>query len=510
MQRPLYRSFSRTAGALALVLASCQPVAATDYAITTLVDDLAGNGNCTLREALAAARTNAAVDACAAGSAAGADTIALGAGTYLLPLGVLDASSGEEIRIHGPAAHPPAAVLSGGGADRIFDLFLAEGRLILEDLELREGLDLASASPLGGAVRAAGTSLTARRVHFVANVARRGGAIAWYATGAPRELVLESCVFAQNEALHPDAADQAQGGAVWANPTDDAAVRIVDTDFVGNRAASSLPADYVSAGALEIATEGVGSEVTLERVRFVENVAEASGAGGSATAGAFQATLAAGNFRMEDLELRGNDLGLSPPGGFAGMALFVTSQANGTLDRVRLGDNGTAASRPQALVLSSAQSIVSLRDALITGGSDGLVAAASNDATLRLEHLTVADNSGFGLLLGEESAGSVVLENSIVFGNGTDIQVDGGTPTVEPENLIGIDPLFVNAAGGDYSLVGGSVAVDSGNTSSTFMGPYDLAHGARVVGPETDLGAFERGALFSDGFEAATTASWGW
>lgn len=495
---------------LGLGPAGVRPAAATTYAIVTLADDLSANGNCTLREALLAARTNSAVDACPAGSAGAGDTIALGAGTYLLPLGVLDASSDDAIRIQGPGDHPPSAVLSGGGAQRIFDLFFAEGRLTLEDLELREGLDLASATPLGGAVRAAGSSLTARRVHFVANVARRGGAVAWYATGAPRELVLESCVFTQNEALHPDAADQAQGGAVWANPTGDAAVRIVDTDFLGNRAASSLPGDSVSAGALEIATEGVGSEVTLERVRFVDNVAESSGAGGSATAGAFEARLTAGSFRMEDLELSGNDLGLSPPGGYEGMVLFATNQANGTLDRLRLQGNGTAASRPQAFLLSSGQSIVRLRDALVASGADGLLAFAGNDATLRLDHLTVADNSGFGLLLGEESAGSLVLENSIVFGNGTDIQVIEGTPSVEPENLVGIDPLFVNAAGGDYSLVGGSVAVDSGNTSSTFMGPYDLVHGARIVGPDTDLGAFERGALFNDGFETGTTTVWGW
>ena len=49
--------------------------------------------------------------------------------------------------------------------------------------------------------------------------------------------------------------------------------------------------------------------------------------------------------------------------------------------------------------VSSGQSIVRLRDALVAGGADGLLAFAANDATLRLDHLTVADNSGFGLLL---------------------------------------------------------------------------------------------------------------
>ena len=42
------------------------------------------------------------------------------------------------------------------------------------------------------------------------------------------------------------------------------------------------------------------------------------------------------------------------------------------------------------------------------------------------------------------------------------------------------------------------------------VGPFDLAHGDRTVGVEIDLGAFERGSLFSDGFELAEFLAWGW
>ncbi|HTP07954.1 MAG TPA: CSLREA domain-containing protein, partial [Anaerolineae bacterium] len=52
--------------------------------VNTTADELTTDGNCSLREAIMAANTNAAVDACTAGS--GADTIVLPAGTYLISI----------------------------------------------------------------------------------------------------------------------------------------------------------------------------------------------------------------------------------------------------------------------------------------------------------------------------------------------------------------------------------------------------------------------------------------
>ena len=61
------------------------PIAqAAGITVNTTTDELTTNGNCSLREAIQAANTDAAVDVCAAGS--GADTITLPAGTYTLTL----------------------------------------------------------------------------------------------------------------------------------------------------------------------------------------------------------------------------------------------------------------------------------------------------------------------------------------------------------------------------------------------------------------------------------------
>lgn len=82
---------------LALVLTefgSIQQVYAATIMVTTFADNLALNGDCSLREAIQAANTDTAVDACPAGSSAAMDTIQLSAGTYIL--GLNNATFGEE------------------------------------------------------------------------------------------------------------------------------------------------------------------------------------------------------------------------------------------------------------------------------------------------------------------------------------------------------------------------------------------------------------------------------
>ena len=76
-------------------------VAGVTITVTTTDDELNGDGDCSLREAIQAANTDSAVDSCPAGS--DADTVVLPAGTYTLTSGDLDVSS--EITINGAAAH---------------------------------------------------------------------------------------------------------------------------------------------------------------------------------------------------------------------------------------------------------------------------------------------------------------------------------------------------------------------------------------------------------------------
>src|SRR5689334_9730855 len=92
--------------AAAVLIASgalAAPASGATIAVDTEADSAAGDGHCSLREAITAANVDAPVDACSAGS--GADTVALPAGAYTLTLpgasddtgatGDLDVTSGD-------------------------------------------------------------------------------------------------------------------------------------------------------------------------------------------------------------------------------------------------------------------------------------------------------------------------------------------------------------------------------------------------------------------------------
>ncbi len=145
----------RCAGAgLALALMASTfgtaPASAADVTIsvTTTVDELNADGDCSLREAIQAANTNAAVDACPAGTAIDTDRILLGDATYTLGIpgttedanatGDLDITAGGLVAIQGmPFGH---TVISGGYGDRVFDVIGAAATLELSFMTVRDGL----------------------------------------------------------------------------------------------------------------------------------------------------------------------------------------------------------------------------------------------------------------------------------------------------------------------------------------------------------------------------------
>lgn len=134
-----------TAGALAAtifggVLAGTPVVRAADITVDNLTDDtlanLAGDSECSLREAIEAANTNAAVDACDAGVSGDVDVITIGAGTITLVDGNLDVTDADGLVIVGAGASETS--IDGDATSRIFNV---TGDLTIEDMTLTNGYD---------------------------------------------------------------------------------------------------------------------------------------------------------------------------------------------------------------------------------------------------------------------------------------------------------------------------------------------------------------------------------
>jgi CSLREA domain-containing protein len=143
---------------------------------TTFSDESGGGGECSLREAILAANTDAAFGGCPAG--AGADTIPLAAGTYTLsiPVGTTgddgDLDVTGQLTISGAGGTP--AVIDGAGIDRVIQV-LPTGHLTALGFTIRNGRTAHS----GGGIRNEGT-LTLSRVTVSGNetTASYGGGIA--------------------------------------------------------------------------------------------------------------------------------------------------------------------------------------------------------------------------------------------------------------------------------------------------------------------------------------------
>ncbi len=257
-----------------LLILPVPSVFATTITVTTTVDDINGDRQCSLREAIRAADTNTAIGGCAAG-VSGADTIIIGAGTYLLTLtgtgddlalnGDLDVRS--DVTIIGPTTG--TAIVDGNGTDRVFEV-LSGARLTLSNLVVQHG-NVPTFGGGGGGIRNVG-SLTLRSVTVRDNMVA-GGREYGQGGGIRNEdgtVVLESSVVTNNQAL-PSGSEctdsGGDGGGIWSKR---GTLTIVNSEISSNRA-EDVPNDCGTGGAYGGGIWNSGGNVRIQRSTITDN-----------------------------------------------------------------------------------------------------------------------------------------------------------------------------------------------------------------------------------------------
>ena len=414
----------------------------------------ADDGDCTLREAVEAAGTDAAVDACAAGQAGSADTIHFSVGIVTLDEagsnedtnqnGDLDVAGGTSgVTVDGGTSR---ATVDGNGIERVFDVL--GGTVAFRNLVIRNGDSAAE----GGGIRSAG-ALTIAGSELSQNAAGSSGGGVSQQGGS---LTISASRIAGNSALG------GSGGGV--NVALDAPLVMTDSSIEGNTA-------YRQGGGIALQE---GGALDMARSRVVSNrvVNDASGSpvppvtgGGLADmAPSAEVTIADSQF-TDNSTSAGTDAGTNNGGGarLAGPTTISRTTFNG--NSVSGGEAGTGPSGGGLYVQSGTTNLVN-------------VTVSSNLAT-------TAGGDGGGLDTGAGS-GAVTLLNVTSAGNEADDQADGVLAEGRTADLRG--SLIDDGCGG------GSIVDSGGNVeSSDTCGLSDGSASAILLGPLQDNGGAQIG-----------------
>lgn len=431
---------------VSFILGFALPLHAATLTVTTTTDELNVDGDCSLREAVQAANSNTAVDACAAGS--GDDEILIPSGTYVLnragagedsnATGDLDVTGNLTLSRSGSGV----VTLDGNATDRILQV-LGSARVAVNDVTFTNGRlpdSTAGTGAAGGAVHSAGT-VSFTRCTFTNNGAGKGldsssfpstggagGAIA--ATGA---VSLSRCTFTDN-----------RGGA--------------GGNLSGGGGGSSFPGQGGAGGAVW----SNGGTLTVDQCTFINNRGGAGGTGGffggsGGLGGAIFSAMSAAV--VTDSTFIGNSGGTSSSftnhgGGIAklqGMLVVKSSTFNNNTGQLGGGVFASGAS------LTVVNSTFFANVSTLRGGGIAL-----ESGTTTVNSSTLVGNRGGGVAI--QGGGTVVLRGNINAGNRNvadsdfyDCEQTGGTLSSGGSNIFGNGTNCPPIAT-DQSVAGASVA----------------------------------------------------
>ncbi|MEP7358494.1 MAG: CSLREA domain-containing protein, partial [Anaerolineales bacterium] len=442
------------------------PAAGTTITVTTAVDDFTTNGNCSLREAIEAANTDAAVDNCPAGS--GADTIRLPRQIYALTLTGSESATGtnnafNDLDIVSDLTLRPVGCVGLGcfvtpiiqaGAGWSHRLLEVSGPYVvtLSGLVLQNGAanttgggiynteaDLtlsgsavysSTADNNGGGIDNEGGSLTLINAIVQANGSQLGGGI--YTTGT---LTLIASTVESNTAFNVGGIDLA-GGALE-----------ITGGAIRRNTATNGP------GGLSVAA---GQQARLTGVEISQNTAT-TGAGGLALAAGASVTLTGGtvfsnSFALTNLggtliisatTISRNQQGVSSNGGPTTIADSTISGNNA------LGNGGGIyVSNSQMTIVRSTGGRLTVISSTVSGNSTpesgGGLTTTGSDASATILASLFVDNTATLFAGGIDAGTPVTITNSTLSGNRTN--GEGGGMFVAIQAFLSNDTIANNVA----------------------------------------------------------------
>jgi len=474
------RILTSAAAILALMAAvgNGQPAYAATITVNTTMDELNSDGDCSLREAITAANTDAAVDACPAGS--GADTITVPAGTYTLSIAGVDEDDSatgdldvtDDLTINGAGAG--STVIDGGALDRVFHIQSGVS-LEMSGVAVQNG----SANIGGGIFNDTGGTLTLADVTVSGNTAASfGGGVDNSGTATLTNVTLSG-----NTANYGGGVDNYNGTATLINST-----------ISGNTATAAGGGIFTDGGTATLTNSTVSGNTanygggifnlntaTLTNVTVSGNTASSSSGGGIYNAGG-TATLT-----LTDSTVSGNSAEFGGGGGIrnsGGTATLTNSTVNGNT-----ADFGGGIFNLDTATLTNVT--VSGNTATNCGGG-----IHNEGGTATLANVTVSGNAaiqrGGGIC---NYLATATLINSTVSGN-TAINEGGGIYNSGPATLT----LTNGTVAGNGAGLGGGIYNGIGDVYLTNTIVADSLSGGGCSGP---------GLITSQGHNLASDGSCG-
>jgi hypothetical protein len=371
-----------------------------------------------------------------------------------------------------------------------------------------------SGSGLSGAIRVDGSALTVSGGTFSGNFTSGGGLGGAITAANESTLIVSGASFSGNQTP-----DGGSGGAIYG---ENATVTVSNSTFTGNSGAifcfDSVSTIRSSTFTANLYEGGGGAGVSMLDGTFTITGCDFDANTVDGAAGAHVSVEASSIFGGTSGTVVDSTFtnGASPGGSATGINVAGGSTGgitNVTFDRCTISENGLEPDSGSTVVLLARGSVTRFTNCLFANntGTSGTI-RLTNNALSDFINCTLVDNTPnpFDLTFATIAPSSLRVRNSIVRGRTdgnrrmfaanqaaavltvSDSNVSGGLTSLGASNIITSDPLFIDAAAGDYSLNTGSPCIDTGNSAfvpATIT--QDLALGARISGVNVDMGAYE-------------------